>query len=236
MPLAFFRLGLFGWSRRHSIRRGLIVIASAIMLIPVVLALLVTSAVANLPLPGAAGLAKPMASWQVSQSFGCTGFIFEPRRGDCLHFHSGIDLVGPVGGAVYAVLPGAVEVKVPSGYGGGYGIHVLVHHDAATLTMYAHLLTATVLSGQSVLAGAVIGYEGSTGLSTGPHLHFEVRRAGLPVDPAAVFPSLFGSTGRLALDPATGFASFLGLSGRTSSSMPVGVTPRPNSLQRRRTK
>jgi murein DD-endopeptidase MepM/ murein hydrolase activator NlpD len=227
MPLAFLRLGVFAWSRRHTISRGLIVIASAILLVPVVLALLVTGAVANLPLPGA-GLARPMASWQVSQSFGCTGFIFEPRRGDCPHFHSGIDLAGPPGGAVYTVLPGVVEVMVPSGYGGGYGVHVLVHHDGATLTMYAHLLTATVLSGQSVEAGALIGYEGSTGLSTGPHLHFEVRRAGLPVDPTAVFPSLFSSKGRLAVDPDTGFPSYLGLGGRNSSSSPVGLTPRPN--------
>jgi len=209
VPLAFFRLGLFTWGQRRSISRGVLVIASAVLVVPVLLALLVTTAVANLPLPTGAP-AKPMASWQVSQRFGCTGFVFEPRNGDCAHFHSGIDLVGPVGGAVYSVLPGVVEVQAPSGYGGGYGIHVLVHHDGATLTMYAHLLTATVLSGQPVLAGALIGYEGSTGLSTGPHLHFEVRRAGVPIDPTTVFPSLFGP------------------SGRASSSLPVGVSPRPN--------
>jgi len=151
-----------------------------------------------------------MSSWRVSQLFGCTGFVFEPRHGDCAHFHSGIDLVGPLGGAVYSVLPGLVEVEAPSGYGGGYGIHVLVHHDGATLTMYAHLLTATVVSGQVVVAGALIGYQGSTGLSTGPHLHFEVRRAGVPIDPTTVFPSLFGS------------------SGPPFSILPVGVSPRLN--------
>jgi len=195
--------------------------------VPVLLALLVTTAVANLPLPTGAP-AKSMASWQVSQLFGCTGFVFEPRNGDCAHFHSGIDLVGPVGGAVYSVLPGVVEVQAPSGYGGGYGIHVLVHHDGATLTMYAHLLTATVLSGQPVVAGALIGYEGSTGLSTGPHLHFEVRRAGVPIDPTTVFPSLFGSSGRVTIDPTTVSPSLSGPSGRASSSLPVGVSPRPN--------
>ncbi len=209
MPLAFFRLGLFAAQHRRSAGRGVLVLASAVLVVPVLLALLVTTAVANLPLPGGSP-AKPMASWQVSQVFGCTGFAFEPRRGDCAHFHSGIDLVGPVGGAVYSVLPGLVEVQVPSGYGGGYGIHVLVHHDGATLTMYAHLLTATVLSGQPVAAGALIGYEGSTGLSTGPHLHFEVRRAGVPIDPVSVFPSLFGA------------------SGPTSNSLPVSVSPRLN--------
>jgi len=118
VPLAFFRLGLFTWSQRRSISRGVLVIASAVLVVPVLLALLVTTAVANLPLPTGAP-AKPMASWQVSQLFGCTGFVFEPRNGDCAHFHSGIDLVGPVGGAVYSVLPGVVEVQAPSGYGGG---------------------------------------------------------------------------------------------------------------------
>jgi murein DD-endopeptidase MepM/ murein hydrolase activator NlpD len=209
VPLAFFRLGLFAVGHRRSISRAVMVMASAIVLIPVLLALMVTTAVATLPLPDA-GPAKPMASWQVTQLFGCTGFVFEPRLGDCAHFHSGIDLAGPAGSAVYSVLPGLVEVLAPAGYGGGYGIHVLVHHDGASLTMYAHLLMATVLSGQKVVAGALIGYQGSTGLSTGPHLHFEVRRAGLPVDPIAVFPSLFGP------------------SGRASSSLPVGVSPRPN--------
>jgi murein DD-endopeptidase MepM/ murein hydrolase activator NlpD len=94
--------------------------------------------------------------------------------------------------------------------------------------MYAHLLTATVLSGQPVVAGALIGYEGSTGLSTGPHLHFEVRRAGVPIDPTTVFPSLFGSSGRVTIDPTTVSPSLSGPSGRASSSLPVGVSPRPN--------
>jgi murein DD-endopeptidase MepM/ murein hydrolase activator NlpD len=209
MPLAFFRLGLFAAQHRQSVGRGVAILASAVLVVPVFLALLVTTAVANLPLPNGTA-ARPMASWQVSQPFGCTGFAFEPPRGDCSHFHSGIDLVGPVGCAVYSVLPGLVEVEAPAGFGGGYGIHVVVHHDGATLTMYAHLLTATVLTGQQVPAGALLGYEGSTGLSTGPHLHFEVRRAGVPIDPIAVFPSLFGA------------------SGRPSSSLPVGVSPRPN--------
>src|SRR5258708_38376007 len=108
-----------------------------------------------------------MARGQVPRPFGCTGFAYEPPRGACFHFHSGIDLAGPPGGAVYSILPGLVEVLPPSGYGGGYGIHVLVHHDGATLTLYGHLLTATVLTGQPVVAGALIGYQGRDRKSVG---------------------------------------------------------------------
>ena len=203
MPLGLFRLGLFAWSERNSIGRFAAGVGIAVLLVPVILGLLVTSAVANLPLPRGSGV-RPMETWQVTQPFGCTGFAYEAASGDCLHFHSGIDLAGPAGGAVYTVLPGLVEVLPPSGIGGGYGIHVLVHHDGATLTLYAHLLTATVLTGQPVIAGALIGYEGSTGLSTGPHLHFEVRRAGVPVDPAAFFPSIFGGTNSANRIPQAG--------------------------------
>jgi murein DD-endopeptidase MepM/ murein hydrolase activator NlpD len=209
MPLTFFRIGWFAWSKRRTIGRGILAMASMVLMVPILLGLLVTTAAANLPLP-AGSPARPMATFRVSQMFGCTGFVLEPRRGDCAHFHSGVDLVGPAGGAVYSVLPGLVEVQPPSGYGGGYGVHVIIRHDPATLTMYAHLLTATVVSGQSVVAGALIGYEGSTGLSTGPHLHFEVHRAGVPIDPTIFFPAFFGG------------------SGSTSSSSPAGVSPRPN--------
>jgi murein DD-endopeptidase MepM/ murein hydrolase activator NlpD len=194
MPLAFFRLGLFAWGERDRVGRILLFLLGAALALPLLFGIGVNAAVSGLPTP-AGGPAQPMAGWQVSQPFGCTGFSFEPARGGCAHFHSGIDLVGPSGCRVFAVLAGIAEVRQPAGYGGGYGVHVIVHHDAETSTMYAHLVAASVLSGQPVTAGALIGYEGSTGLSTGAHLHFEVRRAGVPVDPAAFFPSLFGSSG-----------------------------------------
>ena len=181
-------------------------LAASVMAIPVAFGLIVSAAVMGVwapPLPPEAP-ARPMASWVVSQPFGCTGFVLEPARGDCAHFHSGIDLVGPAGTAVVSVLAGIAEL-LP---GGGYGLHVVVHHDGQTSTMYAHLASAAVLTGQPVAAGAIVGYEGSTGLSTGAHLHFEVRRTGVPVDPVAVFPSLFGAGGPV--------------------SPPAAVQPRPN--------
>jgi murein DD-endopeptidase MepM/ murein hydrolase activator NlpD len=198
MPFAFFRVGLFVWDERDKVGRLFAIVIGCAVSLPLLFATGVSATVAGMPLP--AGVpARPMANWQVSQPFGCTGFGFEPARGGCAHFHSGMDLVAPAGTAVFSVLAGIAEVLPPAGYGGGYGIHVVVHHDAATSTMYAHLLAATVVSGQHVAAGAPLGYEGSTGLSTGAHVHFEVRRAGIPVDPASVFPSLFGSGGGTTL-------------------------------------
>jgi murein DD-endopeptidase MepM/ murein hydrolase activator NlpD len=193
MPLAMFRVGMFAWGQRRHLGQLIILVAAAAAT-PLVLGLGVTGAVAGMPLPAGSAV-RPMDLWQVSQPFGCTGFVFEPARGGCAHFHSGIDLVAPVGTPVRSILPGVAEVVVAAGYGSGYGIHVLIRHDANTSTMYAHLLAATVRSGQPLAAGGLLGYEGSTGLSTGAHLHFEVHRLGVPVDPVAVFPGLFGSGG-----------------------------------------
>jgi len=193
MPLAFFRLGMFAWGERGHLGRLIVIVALGFVGTPLVFGIGVTAAATGTPPPQST--ARPMESWQVSQPFGCTGFGFEPARGGCAHFHAGIDLVAPAGTPVRSVLPGVAERVVATGYGGGYGIHVVVRHDPNTSTLYAHLLAATVRDGESLLAGALLGYEGSTGLSTGAHLHFEVRRLGVPIDPVAIFPSLFGSGG-----------------------------------------
>jgi murein DD-endopeptidase MepM/ murein hydrolase activator NlpD len=66
---------------------------------------------------------------------------------------------------------------------GGYGNCIIVDHGGGLATLYAHCSRLTVTKGQTVTDGQVIGYVGSTGLSTGPHLHFEVRRDGRPIDP-----------------------------------------------------
>jgi murein DD-endopeptidase MepM/ murein hydrolase activator NlpD len=187
---------MFAWSQRDRIGWLFGIVLGAALALPLVFGVGVSAAVAALPLPAGAP-ARPMAGWQVSQPFGCTGLSFEPARGGCPHFHSGIDLVAPTGTAVFSVLAGIAEVRQPAGYGGGYGVNVIVHHDAETSTLYAHLLAATVFSGQPMAAGMQVGYEGSTGLSTGAHLHFEVRRAGIPVDPVAFFPGLFGPGGAI---------------------------------------
>jgi murein DD-endopeptidase MepM/ murein hydrolase activator NlpD len=68
---------------------------------------------------------------------------------------------------------------------GGYGNVVVVDHGKRLATLYAHQSRMTVSAGQQVLRGQVIGFVGSTGFSTGPHLHFETRELGTPVDPLA---------------------------------------------------
>ena len=99
-------------------------------------------------------------------------------------FHSGIDIGGPNGGAIRASNDGKV---IYSGWYGGYGKVVIIDHGRingqAVTTLYAHMSNYTVSPGQNVLKGQVIGYEGSTGYSTGPHCHFEVRVNGKPQNP-----------------------------------------------------
>ena len=123
-----------------------------------------------------------VAGARETQGFGCTALELEPPDPDCPtgHRHDGIDLAAPEGSPVRAAAAGTATVVDTAG---GYGLHVLLRHDPILSTLYGHLSAALVKSGDSVAAGAPIGLVGSTGLSTGPHLHFEVRRGGSPVDP-----------------------------------------------------
>ena len=126
---------------------------------------------------------EPVDGAVVSQPFGCTSLTMEPRDPHCAtgHMHTGIDLAAPLGTAVRAALSGVAHVVVSST---GYGLHVVVDSGGGLSTLYAHLSALSVHDGDPVAAGDVIGAVGSTGNSTGPHLHFEVRRDGIPEDPA----------------------------------------------------
>lgn len=97
-----------------------------------------------------------------------------------LHGHNGVDFGGARGTAIHAAAAGTVIIARNSGWNGGYGNYVVISHANGTQTLYAHLINATVAPGQSVTAGQTIGYMGSTGKSTGNHLHFEVRGAKNP--------------------------------------------------------
>jgi murein DD-endopeptidase MepM/ murein hydrolase activator NlpD len=99
--------------------------------------------------------------------------------------HGGLDIGGAQGQAIWAAHDGVVALAV---WNGGYGNSVIIGHGEATTTLYAHMSAFAVSTGQYVTAGQVIGYVGSTGLSTGPHLHFEVRVNGAPVDPRPYLP------------------------------------------------
>jgi len=101
------------------------------------------------------------------------GWRIHPITGN-LRFHSGTDLGAPLGTPVLAAYPGTVEI---ADYMGGYGLTVILNHNKSTLqTLYGHLSEIFVEPGESVEQGTVIGRVGSTGNSTGPHLHFETRQ------------------------------------------------------------
>ena len=131
----------------------------------------------------------------ITQSFGCTSFPFEPYDPTCPshHFHSGIDLANDYGTPVHAADGGIVHnFTMGCGWGGGlcgYGRYVVMVHAGGFTTLYGHLSSWAVGDGVQVDKDTVIGYEGSTGNSTGPHLHFEIDLAGTPVDPLAYLPA-----------------------------------------------
>ena len=125
----------------------------------------------------------PLSGGRLSQGYGPTRLGFEPPFAGFPHFHTGYDIAGSYGSPVAAAFDGVVIGSQSDVY--GYGKYVVIGHPDGTATLYAHLSAISVLPGQSVLRGQVLGAEGSTGNSTGPHLHFEILVDGQPVDPAA---------------------------------------------------
>ena len=128
----------------------------------------------------------PEPQSQISQGFGPSTFWFEPAYGQYPHFHTGIDLVEPFGSPVYAADDGVVALVGSSS--SGYGNYVVIAHSGGLDTLYGHLSTALVKVGQAVTQGQTIGLEGSSGNSTGPHVHFELRINQRPVDPTPYLP------------------------------------------------
>lgn len=125
------------------------------------------------------GFIKPIYG-RITSPFGWRRHpIFSSRS-----FHSGVDIGGPYNGNVRASNAGRV---IYAGWYGGYGKVVILDHGQVngtpTTTLYAHLNSARVSPGEYVSKGQVIGYEGTTGYSTGPHVHFEVRVNGRPNNP-----------------------------------------------------
>jgi len=120
----------------------------------------------------------------VSQAFGCTDVQLEPFDPLCpsRHVHTGVDLAAPAGSPVYAATAGRVRVGYDAG---GAGLYISVAYDDRVRILYCHLLEARVATGANVAAGDLIGLVGSTGLSTGPHVHFEVQVGGRSIDPVA---------------------------------------------------
>jgi murein DD-endopeptidase MepM/ murein hydrolase activator NlpD len=139
--------------------------------------------------PAPAGLLLPVRGAVLTQPFGCTDLVFEPRVAFCAsgHFHSGIDLAARLGTPVHAAAAGVAQVaNRPT----GFGLYVIVVHGGNVSTLYGHLDSTSLQTGDRLAAGDLVGLMGSSGLSTGPHLHFEVRRNGRPEDPLPLLPAI----------------------------------------------
>jgi murein DD-endopeptidase MepM/ murein hydrolase activator NlpD len=119
----------------------------------------------------------PLENMRLTSSYGMRDHpIFKRRRS-----HNGVDLAAPTGTPIRATGDGTVEMAQRYG---GYGLYVQLDHGGKLETRYAHMSRMAVSAGERVEKGQIIGYVGSTGNSTGPHLHYEVRIAGAPVDPS----------------------------------------------------
>jgi murein DD-endopeptidase MepM/ murein hydrolase activator NlpD len=129
----------------------------------------------------------PVAEGGGSMSWPVSGTITSPFGwrhnpfGGGLDFHPGLDIGAPTGTTISAAAGGTV---ISAGWYGGYGNYILIDHGGGIATGYGHCSRIFVAAGQTVQRGQAIGAVGSTGASTGPHLHFEVRVNGKPVDPA----------------------------------------------------
>ena len=134
-------------------------------------------------------------TWPIPGCYTITGGFGEGRSYES---HGGTDIAAPIGTPIYAANSGTVidtsnDCSHSSAgvgacnHGGGYGNHVWIQHDNGYQTIYGHMINTAVSTGEYVSKGQLIGYSGSTGWSTGPHLHFELRINGVRSNPMALF-------------------------------------------------
>src|SRR5256714_353272 len=150
----------------------------------------------NLPNAGANHSTKYPLVWPLQQGsltllFGPCTQAFEPPGFGYAHFHTGVDIAYKQGSPILAADDGIVVAASSSVMNGqlvGYGNYVIVAHRNNFFSLYGHLLGFVVKPGDSVHQGQLIAYEGSTGNSTGPHVHFEYRYGGQPTNPLPYLP------------------------------------------------
>ncbi len=128
--------------------------------------------------------------WPIPRDYTITspyGYREDPITGQ-ISFHSGTDIAAPEATPILAAADGTVTIANGSdSWGESYGYYVKIQHDETYESLYAHCLAVFVTVGQEVKQGEVIALVGSTGNSTGNHLHFEVREDGTEVDPIGFF-------------------------------------------------
>ena len=153
------------------------------------------------------------ASGVVTSPFG-SRFIFGKTQD-----HAGVDIAGPVGTPIYAAQAGTV---ISSGEApGGYGNLVMIDHGSGITTLYAHASKVFVSKGDKVSRGQHIAAIGNTGISTGPHVHFEIRNGSQAIDPVVYIPKLGKKNEQVVAGDAVGF--------RDSGAAPRGVVSNSNS-------
>jgi len=124
----------------------------------------------------------PLPAFHLTSGFGLRR---NPVTGH-LVFHEGLDLAAPEGTEVYACREGTVQ---EIGYNAIYGNYVLLQHEGGWTSLYGHLSAVLTVLHKNLQSGSLLGRVGSTGQSTGPHLHFELRQNGKPLNPANVLPT-----------------------------------------------
>lgn len=160
----------------------------------VVLALLAVIA----PLSPVTARSAPYMQWPTvgreTQPYGCTGFRMEPRRGDCAHFHAGIDIANKRGTPILAAAAGTIAYvgREPWYHGSDRAWVVIISHGNGVKTIYVHLIPKQIpgiKKGKHVDQGQLIGRMGASGRATGPHLHFGVWLNRTGVDPVKYMPT-----------------------------------------------
>ncbi len=138
------------------------------------------------------GFEQPVRSGRITSGF---GYRIHPIL-RFARFHDGVDIGAAWGAPVFAAADGVVS---GAGWSGGYGQQVRLAHSDGVMTSYSHLSRIIAAPGTRVQRGQIIGLVGSSGFSTGPHVHFEVRKFGRPVDPATVRQTRYERIGQTDL-------------------------------------
>ena len=169
-----------------------------------------------------AGFRFPLPKGVISSGF---GMRTDPFNRHVIRFHPGIDIAAPLGTPIFAARGGRV---ISAEWSDAYGNYVLVLHDNGWESLYGHMSKILVSHGQIVETGEVLGRVGSTGISTGPHLHFEIRRHGVAENPLDLLARRTRHSNFVEKGAAHGFR-FLRPSDAERSLVSRSVFPRPGA-------